>query len=142
VTDRLTGTCFCGMVVIEVTGTPLQMGYCHCNSCRAYTGAPLTAFMLWKADTVRVVEGFERLGSFNKTGRSDRQHCTNCGGHIMSRHPQLGLTDVRAAILPSVKFKPTVHLNYAETVLPMRDGLLKLRDFPAEAGGTGDPMPE
>jgi len=27
-------------------------------------------------------------------------------------------------------------------VLPMKDGLPKLRDFPAEAGGSGQTMPE
>jgi hypothetical protein len=35
-----------------------------------------------------------------------------------------------------------VHLNYAETVLPMRDGLTKLKDFPAEIGGSGKILPE
>jgi hypothetical protein len=35
-----------------------------------------------------------------------------------------------------------VHLNYAEAVLPLRDGLPKLRDMPKEAGGTGEQMPE
>ena len=39
-------------------------------------------------------------------------------------------------------FKRTVHLNYAETVLPMKDGLPKLKDFPTEAGGSGEVTPE
>ena len=38
--------------------------------------------------------------------------------------------------------KPKVHLNYEETVLPMKDGLLKLKDFPGEIGGSGETMPE
>ena len=37
------GTCFCGAVTVEVTGAPLEMGYCHCSSCRAYSGAPVNA---------------------------------------------------------------------------------------------------
>jgi hypothetical protein len=118
------------------------MGYCHCSSCRAYSGAPVSAFVLWKADNVRVTRGEAFLGRFNKAGFSDRRFCTKCGGHIMTGHPAHGLTDVHAAILPSIDFKPTVHLNYAETVLPMRDGLPKLRDFPAEVGGSGEVIPE
>jgi hypothetical protein len=137
-----TGTCFCGAVEIEVTDTPEEMGYCHCNSCRSYSGEPLSAFILWKAEDVRVTKGGEFLGRFNKTGFSDRQFCTKCGGHIMTGHPGLGFTDVKAAIVSSMVFKPTVHLNYAETVLPIKDGLLKLKDFPAEAGGSGGAMPE
>ena len=140
--DTHTGTCFCGKVKIEVTGAPEEMGYCHCNSCRSYSGELFSAWTLWKAENVRVAKGAEFLGGFNKTGFSDRQFCTRCGGHIMSGHPGLGFTDVKAAILPSVAFKPTVHLTYAETVLPMQDGLPKLKDFPAEAGGSGEAMPE
>ncbi len=30
----------------------------------------------------------------------------------------------------------------AETVLPMRDGLPKLKDFPAEFAGSGEMVPE
>ena len=40
----------------------------------------------------------------------------------MVDHPRLGVTDVRAAIVPTMAFRPTVHLNYAEAVLPIKDG--------------------
>jgi hypothetical protein len=60
----------------------------------------------------------------------------------MTDHPTLGLTDVYAATIPSVAFTPGVHVNYAETVLPIKDGLPKLKDFPAEFGGTGETVPE
>ena len=46
--------------------------------------------------------------------------------------------DVFTATIPTLDFKPGVHVNYAETVLPMRDGLPKLKDFPAEFGGSGE----
>ena len=29
-----------------------------------------------------------------------------------------------------------------ETILPMKDGLPKLKDFPAEIGGSGESIPE
>ncbi len=140
--ERHRGTCFCGAVEIEATGAPEEMGYCHCGSCRSYSGAPVSTFILWKAEDVRVTRGAELLGRFNKTGMSDRRFCTRCGGHVMTGHPTLGLTDVHAATLPTVAFEPSVHLNYAETVLPMRDGLPKLKDFPAEVGGSGEVVPE
>jgi hypothetical protein len=37
---------------------------------------------------------------------------------------------------------PGVHVFYAETVLPMRDGLPKFKDFPKELGGSGDQIAE
>ena len=136
------GTCFCGAVGIEATGAPLEMGYCHCASCRHYSGAPLTAYILWRAEDVMVTKGADLLGRFNKVGTSERRHCTRCGGHVLTAHPGMGLTDVRPPVLPGVAFEPTVHLNYAEAVLPVRDGLAKLRDFPAHAGGSGETVPE
>ena len=60
----------------------------------------------------------------------------------MTDHPTLGLVDVFAATLPTLPFAPGVHVNYAETVLPMRDGLPKFRDFPAAFGGSDEHVPE
>jgi len=135
--DKHTGACFCGAVRIEVSGAPEAMGYCHCASCRSWSAGPVNAFTLWKPENVKVTQGNEHLGHFMKTPASDRKFCTRCGGHVMTDHPTFGLTDVYAATIPTVAFKPGVHVNYAETVLPIRDGLPKLRDFPAELGGSG-----
>ena len=140
--DTHRGTCFCGTVEIEVTGAPEAMGYCHCASCRSWSGGPVNAFTLWKPENVRVTRGGDSIGHFAKTEMSDRQYCRRCGGHLMTQHPTLGLTDVFAATIPDVEFKPGVHVNYAETVLPIKDGLPKLRDFPAELGGSGVAIPE
>jgi hypothetical protein len=60
----------------------------------------------------------------------------------MTNHPSLKLVDVFAATLPTLKFSPGLHINYAETVLPMRDGLPKLKNFPAEFGGSGEQIAE
>ncbi|HUW54750.1 MAG TPA: GFA family protein [Rhodanobacter sp.] len=141
-TDKHAGTCFCGAVEIEVTGTPEAMGYCHCSSCRSWSAGPVNAFTLWKPENVKITKGAQFIGHFQKTENSDRQFCRQCGGHLMSGHPTLGLTDVYAATIPSLPFIPGVHVNYAETVLRMKDGLTKLRDFPAELGGSGLTVPE
>lgn len=60
----------------------------------------------------------------------------------MVNHPGLGYTDIPAAVLPGLAFKPSVHLNYAETIMPILDGLPKLKDFPAHAGGSGETLGE
>jgi hypothetical protein len=72
---------------------------------------------------------------------SDRRYCTKCGAHLIIDHPTLGLTDTRTP-LGNLIFKPTVHLNYEETVLPIKDGLPKQKDFPAAIGGSGETLPE
>ena len=136
------GTCFCGAVAVEVDGAPEAMGYCHCRSCRSWSGGPVNAFSLWKPEAVRVTAGAEYVAMFQKTPVSQRQYCSKCGGHLMTNHPPLGLVDVYAATIPTLTFTPGVHVNYQETVLPMKDGLPKLKDFPKEFGGSGEMMTE
>jgi hypothetical protein len=138
------GECFCGAVKIEVAGNPETMAYCHCNSCRAWSGSPAHASTMWKVDSVKVITGAEHIRTFHKTPQSisHRQYCGSCGGHLMISHPDFEMFDVFAATLPTLKFVPSVHVNYSETVLPIRDGLPKFRDFPSEFGGSGEVMPE
>ena len=136
------GRCFCGAVELTVEGDPVGMGYCHCSSCRTWSAGPVNAFTLWPVDMVRLTKGAEHVGNFKKTERSVRKWCTRCGGHLMTDHPHWKLVDVYAAVIPDVPFKPGVHVNYQETVLPMRDGLPKQRDFPTELGGSGELVAE
>ena len=136
------GACFCGAVHVEVEGAPIAMGYCHCRSCRSWSAAPINAFTLWKPDAVRITAGAEHLATYSKTAFSERRYCAKCGGHLLTNHPTVGVVDVYAATLPGLKFAPGLHINYAETVLPMRDGLPKFRDFPADFGGSGTQIPE
>jgi len=136
------GNCFCGAVKLEVTGEPEAMGYCHCASCRSWSAGPVNAFTLWKPENVKVTAGAQHVATFEKTKLSQRQYCSKCGGHLMTNHPPLGLVDVYAATIPSLTFTPGVHVNYQETVLRMRDGLPKLKDFPAAFGGSGEVIAE
>ena len=137
-----TGVCYCGAVEIEVRGEPLEMGYCHCEK--------LPALFRRAGKRVHVVEMGERKAherlriprqiQEQRHQRSPLLHKVR-QPHFVD-HPTLGLIDVRIGALRNFPFKPKVHLNYAETVLPMQDGLPKLKDFPAEIGGSGETVLE
>ena len=137
-----TGSCFCGAVQLQVTGEPEAMGYCHCESCRHWSAGPVNAFTLWKPESITITKGVDNIETYNKTPASYRKWCKMCGGHIYTDHPAGGLIDVYAAILPGLDFKPAMHVNYQESVLPVKDGLPKLKDMPKEIGGSGELMPE
>jgi len=129
-------------VPFTVTGEPVAMGYCHCNSCRHWSAGPVNAFTLWRPDAVRIVQGETDIGTYNKTPQSSRKWCKACGGHLFTEHPAWQLTDVYAATIPELEFKPGVHVHYQETVLRMKDGLPKQKDVPKEMGGSGVVLPE
>ena len=139
---RYAGRCFCGEVRFTATGAPALMAYCHCESCRQWSAAPVSAFTLWQPEALEVTQGAELVATSNKTARSDRQWCRQCGGHVFTGHPGMGLTEICAANLPDLPFEPVLHVHYQETVMPMRDGLPKLRDLPKQAGGSGATLPE
>jgi hypothetical protein len=131
------GSCFCGTVQFTVTGEPAAMGYCHCDSCRAWSAGPVNAFTLWKPQALQVTRGADQIASFAKTPKSQRKWCKACGGHLFTEHPAWSLIDVYAAVIPDFPYKPGVHVNYQETRLPMRDGMPKMKDLPKEMGGSG-----
>jgi hypothetical protein len=139
---EFTGRCFCGKVELRVSGDPAAAGYCHCSSCREWSAGPVNAFTLWPVSAVSVTRGADQLRSYNKTPNSKRQWCASCGGHVMTEHPEWGLIDVYAAVLQGFPFEPQLHVNYAETVLHLRDGLPKMKDLPAEMGGSGQALPD
>ena len=137
-----TGSCFCGEVQFEVVGQPAAMGYCHCASCRHWSAGPVNAFTLWKPEELRVTHGAASIGTYNKTPNSYRKWCRQCGGHLFTEHPTMGLVDIYAALIPHLRFEPGVHVHYQETVLPIRDEKPKMKDMPKEMGGSGMTLPE
>lgn len=127
---------------MEVSGAPVAAGYCHCADCRSWSAAPVNAFSLWKPPDVKVTKGADVVGTFSKTEKSERKFCRACGGHLMTGHPGFDLIDVYAATIPGYAHKPELHVFYAESVLPIRDGLPKFKDIPKELGGSGEMLPE
>ena len=136
------GSCFCGAVEINLTGDPIVMGYCHCDSCKSWSAAPVSTFTLWAHDSVQVTKGEDNILTYNKTDMSYRKSCKSCGGHILNDFKPMGLLDVYADVISDFKFEPSIHVFYEESVLPIKDGLPKFKDLPEEAGGTGVQLAE
>ena len=136
------GSCFCGAVRFRVSGAPAAMGYCHCESCRHWSAGPVNAFSLWDPAALEITDGAANIGTYNKTPQSYRKWCKACGGHLFTEHPEMGLVDVYAAMIPDLPYQPALHVHYGETVLRIRDGLPKWQDVPAEMGGSGINLPE
>ena len=65
VTDRLLRGSGTSQAAAVVSGAPEAMGYCHCSSCRSWSGGPVNAFSLWKPEAVKVTKGQENIARFN-----------------------------------------------------------------------------
>jgi hypothetical protein len=71
------GGCLCGAVRFHATGTPRGVFWCHCQSCRRHSGAPVSVFV-----------GFERQ-AYAVTKRGDHEV------QVFSRHDARLLPDLR-----------------------------------------------
>jgi hypothetical protein len=135
------GKCFCGAVELVATGTPLLMAYCHCESCRRWSASPVSSFVRWGLDAVKVATGAEHVATFAKTPRTTRKWCARCGGHLLLEHGDTRVVDIFAAALPGLEFKPREHFHYQEAVLRIVDSLPKNKDLARAAGGSGVLLP-
>ena len=77
--EAASGRCRCGRVQWQVSGVPLAVSYCHCSDCRRATGAPLTVFVGYRDEQLRIA-GEPAMHSL----RDDVQRlfCSHCGTPI------------------------------------------------------------
>lgn len=75
--DSLTGGCMCGAVRYEAVGDPIVVFYCHCESCRRHTGAPVVTFVCFERNQVRFTKGERKI--YNSSPGVRRAFCGQCG---------------------------------------------------------------
>ena len=132
--ESRTAHCICQSVEINISGEPAVMAYCHCDSCRSWLGAPIHAASLWPTANVNVTKGEAHLSVYKRTEQSIRHFCNKCGSPVLIRHPHMGLTDVPAGSIKKLDFNPSIHVNYAERVMSIKDGLPKFAGMPDQDG--------
>ena len=91
--NQLTGSCLCGKVGFEVTGSPLKFLYCHCRSCQKSTGSVHAANLAFPGGSVRWTRGEELIERFVDTIENPgfpRCFCRSCGSPVpkLSRNGQ------------------------------------------------------
>ena len=73
-------------------------------------------------------------------GKTTRFFCKTC--HVGIYHDAGFIQGSTPSMLRTFPFKAVVHVNYGETVLHVKDGLPKFKDFPKESGGSGEMVAE
>lgn len=74
------GSCNCGAVSFEVTGSLRPVIYCHCTQCRKQTGHFVAATCADNADLH--IEGGENLSWFTASEDAKRGFCSICGSSM------------------------------------------------------------
>ena len=130
------GGCLCGAVRYEASGNPVSVIYCHCESCRKSTGAPVVALAGYKRDRVRFTRS-ERA-TYESSPGVKRGFCAHCGTSLTweGDGDELGpLVEILIGTAddPS-RLAPRSHIHHAERIpwFEVSDSLPRYREWEEE----------
>ncbi len=110
------GGCLCRTVRYRVTGAPMWVAHCHCESCRKASGSAVVTWAGYTRETFEVAEGWPvRFASSPGVTRSFCPHCGTPLTYETERRP--GKVDVTVGSLDEpAEFAPTAHVWESERV--------------------------
>ncbi|WP_307347866.1 GFA family protein [Caulobacter ginsengisoli] len=114
--DVRKGRCLCNAVQFEAAGAAKWTAYCHCQSCRRHTGAPVSAFAGFERTQVRF-SGLP-MTRFSSSEGVQRGFCPRCGSTLTyegERWPSEIHLHVGAFVHPE-DFAPTGHACAEERI--------------------------
>ena len=82
------GGCMCGRVRYEAQGEASNLCFCHCESCRRASGAPVVPWGTFAADSFSIVQG--RLAEYRSSPGVTRGFCVDCGTSLTYRNEARG----------------------------------------------------
>ena len=85
--DKSEGGCLCGAVRFVATGKPTGVFWCHCQSCRRHSGAPVSVFVGFERDAYTVTKG--EITRFKSSPGTTRGFCARCGSTLTCETTQL-----------------------------------------------------
>ncbi len=78
--DTHVGGCLCGAIRFVADGPAKWTSYCHCQSCRRHTGAPVSAYAGFESGKVRFTKGTP--SRFASSPGVQRGFCATCGSTL------------------------------------------------------------
>ena len=81
---KSTGSCLCGEVNYEISGSLGVFQYCHCSRCRKFTGSAHAANIIVAPNQFKWLEGEEFLGRFEvaEARHFATSFCSQCGSSL------------------------------------------------------------
>jgi hypothetical protein len=107
--EQILGGCLCGAVRFVASGEPTGVAWCHCQSCRRHSGAPVSVFVAFRHDAYKVTKG--EITKFNSSPGRLRGFCARCGSTLTcegERSPEVHFHV--GAFDDAARFKPTRHI--------------------------------
>jgi hypothetical protein len=117
-TDQFEGGCLCGAVRFVAMGQPNSVVWCHCQSCRKHSGAPVSVFAAFDRSAYTVTQG--EITKFNSSPGRWRGFCARCGSTLTCEGELLPTGETHfhiGAFDQAPRLQPTKHI-FPEERLP------------------------
>lgn len=100
---NLSGSCLCGSVAFEISGSFRLFFHCHCSRCRKATGTGHASNIIMQPDAVQWTAGEKLLKSYKvpEAKRYTTTFCSNCGSLMPRVAPDNSIAVVPAGTLDS-----------------------------------------
>jgi hypothetical protein len=115
--NQIEGGCLCSAVRFVATGEPIGVAWCHCQSCRKHSGAPVSVFVAFRRDAYKVTKG--QIAKFNSSPGRWRGFCATCGSTLTCEggsspevHFHVGAFDEAASLEPTRHIFPEERLPW------------------------------
>jgi hypothetical protein len=110
------GGCLCGAVRFRASGAPKWTIWCHCQSCRRHSGAPVSAFASFDETVIEVTKG--KIAKFSPGVL--RGFCATCGSTLTCQgdrlpgelHVHIGAFDEPERLAPIAEVYPEERLPW------------------------------
>ena len=115
--DKVSGSCLCGVVTYQYTGSVNVFQYCHCSRCRKFTGSAYASNIIINPDQFQWLSGEESIGRFEppEAKHFATSFCKNCGSSLPWLTKSGKAIVVTAGTLDDdPKEKPTHHIFMAD----------------------------
>lgn len=133
---KLTGKCLCGNITFSADTDIKLMANCHCNDCRAATGAAYGTLLFVDEDAVQI-NGTPKVFKHKSDSGSDMEKlfCPDCGSQMFGRNSNRPKTmSIRAGVLDQKELvKPGVNV-YLDSRIPSTPIDPELKGFPKMPG--------
>ena len=105
------GGCLCRAVRYRITGQPVALSLCHCQTCRLAAGSPSVAWAVWREEDFNWIEGSP--ASYTSSPGVTRTFCGRCGTPLTYQNAvdERGTIDVTTVSLDQANdFAPTIEI--------------------------------
>ena len=104
------GSCLCGSVSYEITGSFKVMGNCHCSMCRKSNGAAFATWGIIDPNQFRWTSGAEFVQGYQSSADRQRCFCKKCGSALVSTHSGAVTEVVVGSIDGDPGMRPVEHI--------------------------------